>query len=162
MNIRGFEKKDVPAMADIWNEVVEAGQAFPQEEKLTAETAEEFFSEQSFTAAAEENGEIVAMYILHPNNVGRCGHICNASYAVRSDMRGKHAGEQLVTHCLHKAKELGFLVLQFNAVVADNAPALALYKELGFVQLGVIPGGFRKKDGSYEDIIPHYFDLRKL
>ena len=53
-------------------------------------------------------------------------------------------------------------MLQFNAVVADNAPALALYKELGFVQLGVIPGGFRKKDGSYEDIIPHYFDLRKL
>lgn len=162
MNIRGFEKKDVPAMADIWNEVVEAGQAFPQEEKLTADMAERFFSEQSFTAAAEENGEIVAMYILHPNNVGRCGHICNASYAVRSDMRGKHAGEQLVTHCLHKAKELGFLVLQFNAVVADNAPALALYKKLGFVQLGVIPGGFRKKDGSYADIIPHYFDLRKL
>lgn len=162
MNIRGFEKRDVQAMADIWNEVVEAGQAFPQEERLTAETAEEFFSGQSFTAAAEENGEIVAMYILHPNNVGRCGHICNASYAVRSDMRGKHAGEQLVTHCLHKAKELGFLVLQFNAVVADNAPALALYKKLGFVQLGVIPGGFRKKDGSYADIIPHYFDLREL
>lgn len=162
MNIRGFEKKDINAMADIWNEVVEAGQAFPQEEKLTAETAEKFFSGQNFTAAAEENGEIVAMYILHPNNVGRCGHICNASYAVRSDMRGKHAGEQLVTHCLHKAKELGFLVLQFNAVVADNAPALALYKKLGFVQLGVIPGGFRKKDGSYADIIPHYFDLREL
>ncbi len=162
MNIRGFEKKDVQAMADIWNEVVEAGQAFPQEEKLTADMAERFFSEQRFTAAAEENGEIVAMYTLHPNNVGRCGHICNASYAVRSDMRGKHAGGQLVTHCLHKAKELGFLVLQFNAVVADNAPALALYKKLGFVQLGVIPGGFRKKDGSYADIIPHYFDLRKL
>ena len=52
--------------------------------------------------------------------------------------------------------------MQFNAVVADNAPALALYKSLGFVQLGVIPGGFRKKDGTYADIIPHYFDVTKL
>lgn len=28
----------------------------------------------------------------HPNNVGRCGHICNASYAVSSDARGRHIG----------------------------------------------------------------------
>ena len=29
-----------------------------------------------------EDGQIVGLYILHPNNVGRCGHLCNASYAV--------------------------------------------------------------------------------
>lgn len=104
----------------------------------------------------------VGLYILHPNNVGRCGHIANASYAVRSDMRGKHVGRELVSDCLHRCKELGFRVLQFNAVVADNIPALALYKSLGFAQLGVIPGGFRKKDGTYADIIPHYFDVTKL
>ena len=37
--------------------------------------------------------------------------------------------------------------------------ALALYKTLGFTQLGVIPGGFLNKDGEYEDIIPHYHVL---
>lgn len=162
MEIRKFEKQDVPALMRIWNEVVDAGQAFPQEEDLTPDSAEEFFSSQSFTGAAVENGEVVGLYILHPNNVGRCGHIANASYAVRSDMRGKQVGRQLVTDCLHKCRELGFRVMQFNAVVADNAPALALYKSLGFVRLGVIPGGFRKKDGTYADIIPHYFDVTKL
>lgn len=162
MEIRKFEKQDIPALMQIWNEVVEAGQAFPQEENLTPDNAGDFFASQSFTGAAVENGEVVGLYILHPNNVGRCGHIANASYAVRSDMRGKQVGRQLVTHCLHKCKELGFRVMQFNAVVADNKPALALYKSLGFVQLGVIPGGFRKKDGSYADIIPHYFDVTKL
>ena len=99
------------------------------------------------------------MYILHPNNVGRCGHICNASYAVRRDVRGCHIGEKLVTHCLETAKTLGFKILQFNAVVRSNTYALRLYKKLGFVQLGIIPGGFRMKDGSYEDIIPHYYVL---
>lgn len=162
MEIRKFEKQDVPALMKIWNDVVEEGQAFPQEETLTVQTAEEFFSSQSFTAAAVDNGEVVGLYILHPNNVGRCGHIANASYAVRTDIRGRQVGRRLVTHCLEKCRELGFRVLQFNAVVADNAPALALYKSLGFVQLGVIPGGFRKKDGSYADIIPHYFDVTKL
>lgn len=162
MEIRKYEKSDIPALMRIWNEVVDAGQAFPQLDDLNEKTAEEFFGSQSLTAAAVENGEIVGMYILHPNNVGRCGHIANASYAVRSDMRGKQVGRQLVTDCLHRAWELGFRVLQFNAVVADNKPALALYKSLGFVQLGVIPGGFLKKDGSYADIIPHYYDLTKL
>lgn len=162
MEIRKFEKQDIPALMKIWNDVVEEGQAFPQEKTLTVQTAEEFFSSQSFTAAAVDNGEVVGLYILHPNNVGRCGHIANASYAVRTDIRGRQVGRRLVTHCLEKCRELGFRVLQFNAVVADNAPALALYKSLGFVQLGVIPGGFRKKDGSYADIIPHYFDVTKL
>lgn len=162
MEIRKFEKQDVPALMKIWNDVVEEGQAFPQEETLTVQTAEEFFSSQSFTAAAVDNGEVVGLYILHPNNVGRCGHIANASYAVHRDMRGKQVGRRLVTDCLQRCRELGFRVLQFNAVVADNAPALSLYKSLGFVKLGVIPGGFRKKDGSYADIIPHYFDVTKL
>lgn len=162
MVIRKYEEKDLPALTGIWNEVVEAGLAFPQEEALDPAGAAEFFASQSFTGAAEENGEIVGLYILHPNNVGRCGHIANASYAVRSDLRGKHIGRQLVTDCLKRCGELGFRVLQFNAVVADNKPALALYESLGFQRLGVIPGGFRKKDGSYADIIPHYFEVSKL
>ena len=93
------------------------------------------------------------------NNVGRCGHICNASYAVKKDKRGQHIGEHSVCHCIKKAKELGFGILQFNAVVRSNKSALALYKKLGFVQLGVIPKGFLLKDGKYEDIIPHYIEL---
>lgn len=64
-------------------------------------------------------------------------------------------------HCLAKAKELGFGVLQFNAVVKSNQAALHLYEKLGFVKLGVIPGGFLRKDGTYEDIIPHYYVLQE-
>ena len=162
MKIRGFTKQDVPAMTEIWTEVAEARLALPQEETLTAEQAEQFFASQSFTAVAEDNGVIAGLYILHPNNVGRCGHIANASYAVRRELRGKQIGRELVSHSLRKCAELGFRILQFNAVVADNKPALALYESLGFRQLGVIPGGFRKKDGSYADIIPHYFDVSVL
>ena len=101
----------------------------------------------------------MGLYILHPNNVGRCAHIANASYAVASEKRGLHIGEKLVLHCLQKAKEMGFKILQFNAVVSTNYGALHLYKKLGFVQLGIIPDGFLLKNGTYCDIIPHYRTL---
>ncbi len=159
--VRQYEAKDTAAAAAIWNQVVEEGVAFPQEEILTEEAGRKFFMEQSYTGIAYDagTGEITGLYILHPNNVGRCGHICNASYAVRADLRGNRIGETLVTHCLKTAKELGFQIMQFNAVVRSNTYALKLYQKLGFVQLGVIPGGFRMKDGHYEDIIPHYYVL---
>ncbi|MBQ8972711.1 MAG: GNAT family N-acetyltransferase, partial [Clostridia bacterium] len=98
-------------------------------------------------------------YILHPNNIGRCGHICNASYAVDSRRRGAHIGEALVTDCLRQAKALGFRIMQFNAVVESNIHARHLYERLGFTPLGVIPLGFRMKDGHYENICPYYYTL---
>ena len=145
------------AASAIWNEVVDDGIAFPQLEDLSPEEGDVFFRSQSFTGlAVDGKGEVLGLYILHPNNVGRCGHICNASYAVRSDIRGLHIGEKLVLHCLAKAKELGFRIMQFNAVVATNTHALNLYKRIGLTQLGTIPGGFLMPDGHYEDIIVHY------
>lgn len=161
ITIRKYSTQDAADAMDIWNEVVREGIAFPQDEELTEQTADEFFRSQSHTGIAEddETGEIVGLYILHPNNVGRCGHICNTSYAVKSGKRGLHIGEQLVMDSLKVGARLGFRILQFNAVVATNIHALHLYKRLGFTQLGVIPQGFRMKDGHYEDIIPHYIRL---
>ncbi len=159
--VREFTPEDIPAMLTIWNEIVDTGIAFPQMEPLDEKSGLEFFGGQSFTGVAIEEAtrKMVGLYILHPNNVGRCGHICNSSYAVKSEERGKRIGEILVKHCIAKAREIGFQILQFNAVVSTNTAALQLYAKLGFVQLGVIPKGFLMKDGTYEDIIPHYYLL---
>ena len=158
--IRQYKKEDVKSMVPIWNQVVEEGVAFPQLETLSTVGGRRFFEGQSYCGVAEdETGRIVGMYILHPNNIGRCGHICNASYAVSRDSRGLHIGEKLVSDCLKQGAVHGFQILQFNAVVASNIHARHLYERLGFQQLGVIPGGFRMKDGHYEDICPYYHTL---
>lgn len=157
ITIRHFQENDLPAMRQIWNEVVDEANAFPQEDELTIAKAEDFFSGQSYTGVAvNETGEVLGLYILHPNNVGRCGHIANASYAVSSKARGQHIGEALVKDCMKQAKTCGFRILQFNAVVASNVHARHLYERLGFTELGTIPGGFRLKDGTYEDIVVYY------
>ncbi|MBP5604827.1 MAG: GNAT family N-acetyltransferase [Ruminiclostridium sp.] len=160
MTIRKYDTDDLKQMIEIWNEVVEEGIAFPQEELLDDETGAAFFSSQSYCGvAADDDGQVIGLYILHPNNIGRCGHICNASYAVASPHRGRHLGEKLVMDCINKAKEIGFGILQFNAVVETNIHARHLYERIGFTQLGVIPKGFRMKDGSFENICPYYLVL---
>ena len=143
MEIRKYNESDVPAMVCIWNEVVEEGVAFPQEEFLDEESGRAFFAAQSCCGVAVADGRVVGLYILHPNNIGRCGHIANASYAVDSVCRGEHVGEKLVSDCLVQAAKLHFRLLQFNAVVENNIHARHLYERLGFTQVGIIPGGFR-------------------
>ena len=157
VEVRTYGPEDVPAMREIWNTVVAAGQAFPQEAPLTPGEAVDFFAGQSRCGVAvDEAGAVLGLYILHPNNVGRCGHIANASYAVAGGARGKGVGEALVRASLDEAGRLGFRILQFNAVAVDNTPARRLYEKLGFTPLGVIPGGFRRPDGEYVDICPYW------
>ena len=159
--VRKYEEKDLYEMIEIWNKIVDEGNAFPQEERLTLESGAVFFAGQTYTGVAEEaeTQRICGLYILHPNNIGRCGHLCNASYAVSAERRGLHIGEKLVLDCMEQGRKHGFSVLQFNAVVATNTHARHLYERLGFTQLGTIPKGFRMKDGYYEDICPYYCAL---
>lgn len=159
VTIRKYKNSDLSEMIAVWNEVVEDGVAFPQEETLDSAGGEKFFAAQTYCGVAEVDGKVLGLYILHPNNVGRCGHICNASYAVSSKSRGQYIGEKLVLDCIRRAHEEGFRVLQFNAVVRTNIHARHLYERIGFKQLGTIPGGFRMKDGSYEDICPYYIEV---
>ena len=127
MEVRKYCEDDVPAMVCIWNEVVEEGVAFPQEEFLDEESGRAFFAAQSYT--------------------------------VDSVCRGEHVGEKLVSDCLVQAAKLHFRLLQFNAVVENNIHARHLYERLGFTQVGIIPGGFRMKDGTYQNICLYYHEL---
>ena len=95
VTIRKYKSGDLPEMIAVWNEVVEGGVAFPQEEMLDSVGGEKFFAAQTYCGVAEVDGKVLGLYILHPNNIGRCGHICNASYAVSSKSRGQHIGEKL-------------------------------------------------------------------
>ena len=159
MVIREYTEKDILSMIRIWNSVVEEGNAFPQDECLDEVSGKDFFASQSYCGVAEDDGTIVGLYILHPNYTGRLSGISNASYAVDSDCRGRHIGEKLVSDCLLKAKQLGFKILQFNAVVESNIHARHLYERLGFVHIGTVPDAFRMKDGTFESICLYYHRL---
>lgn len=153
LEIRAYGEADLPQMVEIWNAIVEQGDSFPQEEPMTPDEARAFFERQTFSGVAvDETGAVRGLYILHPNNAGRCAHTANASYGVRPGCRGGGIGERLVLHSLEMCARFGFRGLQFNAVVCTNRAAIHLYEKLGFTKLGVTPGGYRMKDGSFQDL----------
>ena len=94
VTIREYHQKDLAEMVYIWNEVIEDGIAFPQENCLNENTGKECFEAQTYSAVAvdESTDQLLGLYILHPNNIGRCAHIANASYAVKKNTRGLHIG----------------------------------------------------------------------
>ena len=66
--IREYRQDDLDQMIRIWNEVVEEGNAFAEEEGFDPESGAAFFASQSYTGVAEIDGRILGLYILHPNH----------------------------------------------------------------------------------------------
>lgn len=159
--IREYTKEDVKAVMAIWNEAVEDGTAFLTENALTEESAAAFFEGQTYTgvAADKETGEIYGLYVLDACNFGRSSHVVNACYAVRSDMRGQKIGKALVADSIKTAKEKGFGSIYLNTVFRMNRAARFLFVNMGFVPLGTFFKAFRMNDGTYDDIVPYFYNL---
>ncbi|EMI49934.1 hypothetical protein C405_08370 [Stenotrophomonas maltophilia AU12-09] len=69
--------------------------------------------------------------------------MASATYVVDVLAQGQGVGRALVEHSLERARAEGFLAMQFNYVVSTNAPAVALYRKLGFDVVGTLPKAFR-------------------
>ena len=48
IKIREYTTEDAKAASEIWNQVVDDGEAFPQEEDLTEESGDAFFNDMIF------------------------------------------------------------------------------------------------------------------
>ncbi|TXJ43945.1 GNAT family N-acetyltransferase [Brachyspira pilosicoli] len=160
MEIIKYNKKYAKDAIKIWNNIIEDGIYFPQIDVLKDEDeTDKYFSSQDHTGLVIESEKVYRVYILHPNNIGRCGHICNASYAVDKNIRGKGVGEALVRDSIKQGAKFGYRILQFNAVVLSNETAHKLYKKIGFNEIGIVKKGYLNKNNEYEDIVLYYIDL---
>lgn len=152
-SIRPLEPRDVDAWAAMMNEVIADGEAFVYDRPLSRADAEAYLKQYVAAFVAEVNGEVAGGYVLRPNQPGRGGHVCNATYLVSKAARGHRLGRTLGEHSLVEARALGFTAMQFNAVVATNAAAVRLWRSLGFGVIGTVPGGFRRGDGAFADLL---------
>lgn len=154
-----FHDDNLTQMTRMWNHILLDGQAFPGEELYEPDQFKALLQEQSATTCLLVDEELAGYFILHPNNIGRCSHVANASYVIDERFRGQGLAKLLVEESLKQAKELGFKGMQFNAVVANNIPAIKTYSKLGFEIIGTIRNGFRLKDNTYSHMYIMYCEL---
>ena len=159
ITFRPYSKEDIPVLTALRNEVLSDGVAFPGEVLYNEPDFSEYMGQQTAVNCMLADGKIAGYYILHPNNIGRCSHVANASYLMDKRFRGQHLGNKLVGHSIAAARKAGFPGMQFNAPLSENYPALHIYQNAAFSIVGTIPGGFRVKDGRYVDMYVMYLPL---
>lgn len=115
--------------------------------------------DRSATYVASVDDEVLATAYLKPNQPGLGDHVANAGWMVARSAAGRGIGRALADFVIDEARRLGFLGMQFNAVVATNARAIGLWESLGFTIVGTVPNAFRH---PVEGLVPVHIMYRDL
>ena len=108
------------------------------------------------TYVAEDEGRIVGMYKIIPNQRDLGSHVANASFMVDPGHGGRGVGKAMGLHCPREARRAGFLAMQYNLVISTNDAAVALWKKIGFSIVGTLPKAFRHQELGYVDAYVMY------
>ena len=138
-------------MLGLLQSVCAEGSALPFVDGIDADMIEQIWLGARGCVLACDDGALLGMYRYGPAMPGRGAHIATATFLVGEKARGRGVGRALVEHCMQSAKAAGFRAMQFNQVLSCNAPALALYRSLGFAVIGTVPGAFDHVVHGYVD-----------
>lgn len=127
------------------------------------ETAMTLEQEEAFLAAIAENPrELMLVAFLDGLHAGNCSimalgskgrllHRCSIGMALYQKYHRLGIGRELLAAALEQAKALGYEQAELE-VVTSNAPAIALYRRMGFEIWGTLKHGMKYRDGSYADL----------
>jgi L-amino acid N-acyltransferase YncA len=142
--VRPIDDGDWDAVYAIFSAVIAEGETYAYREDVSSDTARTLWiaAPPGETVVATRDGVILGTATFGPNRPGRGSHVSTASFMVARGARGSGVGRAMCEYAIAWAKEKGYAGMQFNAVVSTNVHAIALYKTLGFVTIGTIPGAF--------------------
>jgi ribosomal protein S18 acetylase RimI-like enzyme len=151
-DIRPAAGSDSEAIWAIFRAVVACGDTYAFDPNGSRDEALAYWLNPSNRCYVAESNKVVAgTYILKPNQPGLGAHVANAAFMVAPGSRRLGLGRAMAEHCLAEAHRLGFRAMQFNFVVSTNAPAIRLWRKLGFEIVGTLPGAFRHADKGFVD-----------
>jgi ribosomal protein S18 acetylase RimI-like enzyme len=160
VNIRKAAADDWPQIWAMLEPVLREAEvyALPQDWH-EGEARSHWFHPSNDVFVTEIGGKLVGTYYVHANALGGGSHIANCAYLTAAAARGQGIARAMGLHSFATAKARGFRAMQFNFVVSTNAPAVKLWRDLGFAEVGRLPGAFRHPTRGFVDVFVMYKDL---
>ena len=129
---------------------------YPEEITVSVEAQSRFLQmiendADNFMLAAYMGGHMVGNAgITRVRDNLKYRHRANFGISLREEVCGLGLGTLMMQEILEIVKRTAFEQLELT-VFKDNARAIRLYEKMGFRKVGVLPGAYRLKDGSYHD-----------
>ena len=159
MDVRVAVDDDWPDIWPFWHAIVAAGETYTWSPATTYEEGRRLWMlppPAEVLVAEDGNGAVRGTAVVKPNQPGLGDHVANASFMVDPSARGLGIGRRLGEAVIERSRAAGYRALQFNAVVATNAPAIRLWESLGFAVVGRVPQAFRHPhEGPVDLLIMH-------
>lgn len=158
MNIRPAGADDFESMWRIFKAAIATEDALPFAGTFQVDSFRNHWFQAQMPHVAVLEARVVGMYKMGANFPDLGAHVASATYVVDPSMQGRGVGRALVEHSLDRARSDGFLAMQFNYVVSTNAPAVELYRKLGFEVVGRLPKAFQHRQLGLVDVyVMHRF-----
>ncbi len=145
MTIRDARPEDWEAIWPFFHEIVAARETYAYDPDMDeAEGRSTWMIELPgrTVVATESDDTVLGTANMYANRAGPGSHVASASFMVDPRRSGRGTGRALGEHVIEWAGQEGFRAIQFNAVVETNAPAVALWRSLGFEVLTTVPEAF--------------------
>lgn len=141
--VRPAIPEDRDAIWAILEPILKAGDAYALPSEWSREEALGYWMAPAHRVlVADAGGVVLGTCYIRPNQLGGGGHVANAGYMTHSEAAGRGIARALALHSFAVAREAGFTAMQFNFVVASNTRAVALWRSLGFSEVGRLPDAF--------------------
>ncbi len=149
--------------ADVWKilePMIRAGETYALPRDWSeGEALSYWYAADNEVFVADDEGEILGTFILRANQRGAGAHVANCGYVTAPWASGRGVARAMCAFSLGRAKERGFLAMQFNLVVSANERAVRLWKSFGFEIVGRLPGAFQHPTLGYVDAFVMYRSL---
>lgn len=153
MEIRKLEATDAGRLADFLQEVPEDDRTFFKEDLSDPETVRTLAAEQRGVRVVALDGGRIVGYLRVLPGTGLSQHVGEIRLVVAPSRRRGGVGRDLARHALLAAvRELGLRKL-FVEVVAEQEPAIQMFKKLGFTAEALLRDQLCDRSGTMRDLV---------